>query len=202
MKSVHPSGKESIFAISEIYSEFDQMKMRKLPTIFTSVMLLVIAACQQVELLVEPGAVIGPDFTAHIETFDAETKTALANGKSVVWSTDDQIAIFQGNASADKYQVNDDCVGTTSGTFGIVAKGETAAEETFNANIAIYPYQDGLAVTPTSATEYKITGLTIPSTQTYTVNTYSNGSFLMASITDGLDDHALSFKNLCGTLRL
>lgn len=89
MKSVHPSGKESIFVISEIYSEFDQMKMRKLPTIFTSVMLLVIAACQQVELLVEPGAVIGPDFTAHIETFDAETKTALANGNSVVWSTDD-----------------------------------------------------------------------------------------------------------------
>ena len=202
MKSVHPSGKESIFVISEIYSEFDQMKMRKLPTIFTSVMLLVIAACQQVELLVEPGAVIGPDFTAHIETFDAETKTALVNGNSVVWSTDDQIAIFQGNASADKYQVNDDCVGTTSGTFSIVAKGETAAEETFNANIAIYPYQDGLAVTPTSATEYKITGLTIPSTQTYTANTFANGSFLMAAITDGLTDHTLNFKNLCGALKL
>ena len=175
--------------------------MKKLLTIFTFAILLAVTACQQMEPLVEPGVVIGPEFIARIEEFDPETKTAL-DGNSVVWSAEDQIAVFQGAAATDKYQVSDDCVGTTSGTFGIVAKGETAAEETFNANIAIYPYQDGLAVTRTSATEYQITGVTIPSTQTYTANTFSNGSFLMAAITDGLNDHTLKFKNLCGTLKL
>jgi lysophospholipase L1-like esterase len=165
------------------------------------IMLVVVTSCRQIEPLVEQELSQGPEFTAEIESFDPETKTAL-DGNSVVWSAADQIAVFQGMAKADKYQVNDDCVGTTSGTFGIVAKGEAAAEETFNANIAIYPYQDGLAVTPTSATEYKITGLTIPSTQTYTANTFSSGSFLMAAITDDLDGHTLSFRNLCGALKL
>jgi hypothetical protein len=165
------------------------------------IMLVVVTSCRQIEPLVEQELSQGPEFTAEIESFDPETKTAL-DGNSVVWSAADQIAVFQGMAKADKYQVNDDCVGTTSGTFGIVAKGETAAEETFNANIAIYPYQDGLAVTPTSATEYQILGVTIPSTQTYTANTFANGSFLMAAITDGLTDHTLSFRNLCGALKL
>lgn len=175
--------------------------MKKLLTIFTFAILLAVTACQQMEPLVEPGVVIGPEFIARIEEFDPETKTAL-DGNSVVWSAADQIAVFQGAAATDKYQVSDDCVGTTSGTFGIVAKGETAAEETFNANIAIYPYQDGLAVTRTSATEYQITGVTIPSSQTYTAKTFSNGSFLMAAITDYLNDHTLKFKNLCGALKL
>ena len=175
--------------------------MKKLLTIFTFALLLAVTACQQMEPLVEPGVVIGPEFIVRIEEFDPETKTAL-DGNSVVWSAEDQIAVFQGAAATDKYQVSDDCVGTTSGTFGIVAKGETAAEEIFNANIAIYPYQDGLAVTRTSATEYQITGVTIPSSQTYTAKTFSNGSFLMAAITDYLNDHTLKFKNLCGALKL
>lgn len=180
--------------------------MKRLFNILFASLLLLQTACQRVEVLVEPEIgqnPSGPEFIAQVEEFlETQTKTALVNGNSVVWSAGDQITVFQGTAVADKYQVNDDCVGTTSGTFGIVAKGEAAAEETFNANIAIYPYQDGLAVTSTSATEYKITGVTIPSTQTYTANTFSNGSFLMAAITDGLTDHTLSFRNLCGALKL
>ena len=180
--------------------------MKRLFNILFASLLLLQTACQQVEVLLEPEIgqnPSGPEFIAQVEEFlGTQTKTALAGGNSVVWSAEDQISIFQGSAAADKYQVSEACVGTTSGIFGIVAKGEAAAEETFNANIAIYPYQDGLAVTPTSAKEYKITGLTIPSTQTYTANTFSNGSFLMAAITDGLDDHTLSFRNLCGALKL
>ena len=167
--------------------------MKKLLTIFTFAILLAVTACQQTEPLVEPGVVIGPEFIARIEEFDPETKTAL-DGNSVVWSAEDQIAVFQGTAKADKYQVDEDCIGTKEGIFAIVAKGETSSAENFNANIAIYPYQDGLAVARTSATEYQITGVTIPSTQTYTANTFSNGSFLMAAITDDLNDHTLNFK--------
>lgn len=164
-----------------------------------------VAACQQVELPEESVRVDGPEFTAKIEAFDAETKTAL-EGNSVVWLTQDQIAVFRGTAAADKYQVDEKCVGTTQGRFSIVAKGESPTDDGFDANIAIYPYQDGLAVASVvedgQPTAYQIAGVTIPSVQTYTANTFSNGSFLMAAVTDDLTDHALGFKNLCGALKL
>ena len=187
--------------------------MKRLIDILFFALMLACVACQQAEPLVEPEIgpkPSGPEYTAHVEAFgagehdgeDAQTKTALANGNSVVWSSGDQIAVFQGASSADKYQISEECVGTTSGRFSIVANGEASGEQTFNANIAIYPYQDGLTVIPKTTTEYHVTGITIPSVQTYTANTFANGSFPMAAITDGLADHSLSFKNLCGALKL
>lgn len=176
--------------------------MKKLFTLLFSVLLLSLTACHQVDLPEEPVRVDGPEFTAKIEAFGADTKTALANGSSVVWSDDDQIVVFQGTSAADKYQVSEGCEGTTEGIFGIVAKGETPTAGTFDANIAIYPYKDGLAVAQASATEYQISGVTVPSTQTYASNTFANGSFLMAAITDNLDAHTLNFRNLCGALKL
>ena len=184
--------------------------MKKLYTIFSTAVFLGVSACQQVELPEEPVRVDGPEFAAKIEVFgagehdgeDALTKTALAGGNSVVWSAQDKIAIFQGTSTADTYQVDEKYVGTTQGRFGIVATGDPYADTSFDGNIAIYPYQEGLTVTPTSATEYQITGVTLPSVQTYTANTFSNGSFLMAAVTDGLEGHTLDFKNLCGALKL
>ena len=176
--------------------------MKKLLTIFISVALLVLTACQREEWQIEHAEVIGPEFKAQAEAFNADVKTALADGHSVVWSTGDDIAIFQGTTSADKYQVDEDCAGTSEGVFSIEAKGETATAESFNANIAIYPYQDGQTVTATAVAEYKISGVTVPYIQTYASDTFANGSFLMAAITDDLDDRTLNFRNLCGAVKL
>ena len=176
--------------------------MKKLLTIFISVALLVLTACQREEWQIEHAEVIGPEFKAQAEAFNADMKTALADGHSIVWSAGDDIAIFQGTASADKYQVDEDCAGTSEGVFSIEAKGEAATAESFNANIAIYPYQDGLTVTATAVAEYQISGVTVPSIQTYASDTFANGSFLMTAITDDLDDRTLNFRNLCGALKL
>ena len=138
--------------------------------------MLALTACQQVEPLVDPEEqvpveVSGPEFTAHVETFGAETKTALADGKSVVWSSGDQLAIFQGRSVADKYQVKDDCVGSTSGAFSIVASGDGSPVVTFQTNVALYPYEEGLECIPVlqegTVTSYQISGVTIPAVQTY-----------------------------------
>ena len=172
--------------------------------IFTMILLAV--ACQQVEPLVEPEVAEGPEFSAQIEEFGAETKTALAFGNSVVWSAGDQLAIFQGESIADKYQVKSDCVGTTSGTFEIVANGSGTPEATFQTNIAVYPYEDDLVCTPFmedgAVVSYQITGVTIPSVQTYVPDSFPDDSFLMAAMSDGREDHTLNFKNLCGVLKL
>ena len=187
--------------------------MKKLFNILCAVLLLALSACQQVNPLIEPEVGLkpsGPEFTAQVEAFgagkhdgeDALTKTALANGNSVVWSSGDQIAVFQGASSADRYQISEECVGTTEGAFSIVANREAAGVQTFNANVAIYPYQDGLTVIPTEDGGYQITDVTIPSVQTYVGGSFPNNSFLMAAITDGVDHHVLNFRNLCGALRL
>ena len=90
--------------------------MKRLIKILCAIHLLSLTACQQVELPQDPVHLDGPEFTAQIETFgtaadtisETPTKTALANGNSVAWSTGDQIAIFQGASVADRYQVNED----------------------------------------------------------------------------------------------
>ena len=180
--------------------------MKKLLTILCTTLLLALTGCQHEEPLVEPETVTGQEFNAQIEEFNAATKTELANNNSVVWSEGDQIAIFQGTSSADKYQVNEDCVGNDNGTFRIVAKGGTNATSNFPANIALYPYKDDLTCSPTvengEITSYHIEGVTFPSTQTYVAGSFPNDSFMMAAITDGINDHTLNFRNLCGALKL
>ena len=194
--------------------------MKKLTAIFIFALILLLMACQQVELPKEKesGArPVGPEFTAQVEVFRTGTngKTAIDSRTalqdySVVWNAGDQIAIFQGVSVADKYQIKDEGTGKTSGTFGIVAKGESASQATqtkLQTNIALYPYDSDLVCTPVTAengttTAYQITGVTIPSTQTYVVNSFADDSFLMAALTSDLEDHTLNFKNVCGTLRL
>ena len=65
----------------------------------------VFAGCQKPELDVQVENVVKDTFTASMENFEAETKTAL-NGLSVVWSDGDQLAIFQGSTLADKYELD------------------------------------------------------------------------------------------------
>ena len=55
------------------------------------------------------------EFTATVENFDA-TKTAL-DGNHVVWSSGDQLAIFQGTGVADLYELADGYEGLASGAF-------------------------------------------------------------------------------------
>lgn len=176
--------------------------------LFTLVALAASVGCQREEPFVESEngqESSGPVFTAQVEAFSTETRTGL-DGNSLVWSSADQLAIFQGRDIADKYQVEDESIGSRNGTFSIVANGEGISSVDFDANIAVYPYEDNLTCTPTivdgNVTSYTITGVTIPSVQTYVPGSFSEESFLMAAITNGLNDTGLNFKNLCGILHL
>ena len=176
--------------------------------LFTLAALAASVGCQREEPFVESEngqESSGPVFTAQVEAFSTETRTGL-DGNSLVWSSADQLAIFQGRDIADKYQVEEECIGSRNGTFSIVANGEGISSVDFDANIAVYPYEDDLTCTPTivdgNVTSYTITGVTIPSVQTYVPGSFSDESFLMAAITNGLNDTGLNFKNLCGILHL
>ncbi len=190
--------------------------MKRLFDILFAVMLLSLSACQQEEPLdpeIGPKP-SGPEFTAQVEEFGAgehageqagegtQTKTALANGNSVVWSVGDQIAVFQGASAADRYVVNDDYVGSNKGLFEIVEMA--GGSQSFQTNVAIYPYEEDLSCARLTGNEgsYQITGVTIPAIQNYSPGSFADESFPMAAVTEGLKDHNLSFRNLCGVLKL
>ena len=134
--------------------------MKKL--LFTFIALAAFAGCQIEETYVETNegqVATGPDFTAQTEEYESETKTAK-DGNTVVWSAGNQIAVFQGTDVADRYNVKDSSVGSANGTFSIVAKGERMPSESFDANVAVYPYEDDLVCKPLVDEEIEeVTGL-------------------------------------------
>ena len=162
----------------------------------------VFAGCQKPELEVAPVEVMD-SFTATVENFDA-TKTAL-DGNHVVWSSGDQLAIFQGTGVADLYELADGYEGLASGAFTL--KGGMGddffggMEMNDPRNVAFYPYAQGLAAYAEDGA-WVVSNVTLPATQVYTENSFANGAFPMVAVTESLEDHVLRFKNVLGAVNL
>lgn len=147
-------------------------------------------------------------FEASTEVFSSQTKTTMTSDKKIVWSADDEIAIFQGSTLADEYKVSDASAGRANATFTKVA---TSGDD-YNAgmelpcNVAFYPYSSGLTLTGAALegedAAYEIEGLVLPAEQTYVPGSFANGSFLMAAVTESMADHNLKFKNVLGAMKL
>ena len=169
----------------------------------------VLAGCQKPEV---EGPVESNDlFTASVEEFDAQTKTALAPGNYVVWSAGDRLAIFQGSAIADEYKLAEGSEGLNGGSFQWVAK-DNVVNGDFNAgtelpcNVAFYPYSQGMLLAGDmedgGKKTFTLTNLVLPEVQTYVANSFGNGSFPMVAVTANMADHNLKFKNVGGALKL
>ena len=107
------------------------------------ILLLLALACMPLDTLQEPSLALAEEFNAHTDGFDTDAKTTL-KGKLVIWSSGDQLAIFQGTSIADKYQVKEECDGLTMGTFEMLDKGLGTNTPEYNSNVAIYPYQEDI----------------------------------------------------------
>ena len=179
--------------------------MKKI-TLSLTMAALAIASCQKPETDITVSE--KESFKASVESFTTPTKTSMTEEKTVVWSEDDRLAIFQGSALADEFEISDASVGKSSATFTKV----TTSGEDYNAgtelpcNVALYPYAEGLTLTGASfedeGTAYAIEGVVLPAEQTYAEGSFANGSFPMAAVTDDLPDHNLKFKNVLGALKL
>ena len=162
----------------------------------------VFAGCQKPELEVAPVEVMD-SFTATVENFDA-TKTAM-DGNHVVWSSGDQLAIFQGAGVADLYELANGYEGLASGAFTLKAgMGDDfygGMEMTDPRNVAFYPYAEGLAAYSEDEA-WVVSNVTLPATQVYAENSFANGAFAMVAVTESLEDHVLRFKNVLGAVKL
>ena len=171
-------------------------------------------ACQQENTPESPVQKTDEEFVSSLESFDSPTKTSMTEDNSIVWTKGDQIAIFQGATVADTYQVKDQCDGTASGIFTLVSdnsevNGEFSSGMEIPANIAVYPYSEGLGCSSAtvtdggiSATSYTISGFQFPSVQQYLANSFPQESFAMVAVTSSMSDHNLRFRNVNGALKL
>lgn len=183
------------------------MKRFYVPMMF----LLLMAGCQKSEQ--ENAAKDSEicEFSSTMELFDGTTKTSMTPDRQVVWSVGDQVAIFQGSTAASKYQVYDECAGTSNGRFKIIANA--AVGDDFSSgmqiptNIALYPYIEGMQCSLTvfdeeTSDSYTISGLTFPDTQQYSESSFPEESFMMVAVTNSIADHTLNFRNVNGALKL
>ena len=159
----------------------------------------VLASCQEESFEGRPD----PDnYYAAVEIFGTDTRTALGEGRSVVWSSEDRIAIFEGNGSGQAYQVLDAYVGKSSGEFaeveGLVAEGTGASLE---GTIAVYPFNEDLSVTSGDNGDYIIEGISFPAEQKYIAGSFSDEAFPMTAVCEN-GSRNLSFKNIGGVLKL
>ena len=144
----------------------------------------VLAGCQKPEV---EGPVESNDvFSASVEEFAAQTKTALAPGNYVVWSAGDRLAIFQGSAIADEYKLVEGSEGLNGGSFQWVAK-DNVVNDNFNAgtelpcNVAFYPYSQGMLLAGDmedgGKKTFTLTNRVLPEVQTYVANSFGKGAF-------------------------
>ena len=175
------------------------MKTLKKLWVAASVAAITMTGCQEESFDERSGS---DNYYASVETFGTGTKTALGEGRSVIWSSEDRIAIFEGNGAGQAYQVLDSYVGKSSGEFaeidGLIAEGTGSVIE---GTIAVYPFNESLTVTSAQDGNYAIEGITFPAEQKYISGSFSEEAFPMAAISpDG--SKSLSFKNIGGVLSL
>ena len=162
--------------------------------------LIIFASCTNEEVTtVIP---VSDEFYCSIEN-EEPTRTSLDQNNNVIWSAEDQLVIFKKSSIPSKYQISESHVGKTSGSFYKVNSDEFNAGSELDHNVALYPYQENVEITkldsnsPTSS--YKITGYNFPAEQTYVENSFANGAFPMAAVSDNYD---LTFRNICGGIKL
>lgn len=131
------------------------------------------------------------------------TRTSLDQNNNVIWSAEDQLVIFKKSSIPSKYQISESHIGKTFGSFYKINSEEFSAGSELDHNVALYPYKENLEITkldsdsPTSS--YEITGYNFPAEQTYAENSFANGAFPMAAVSDNYD---LTFRNICGGIKL
>lgn len=168
--------------------------------IYFGILAALFAACQQENF--EP--IEDLVFSATIEEFSGLTKTSLNSGNSVVWSENDEIAIFQGRTLPGQFRVLSSSVGSTNASFDEISSNQGG--DAISANVALYPYDSLLECEFIQDSErgnaYVIDNVLFPDEQVYVKESFANESFIMAAVTRNIKDKKLKFRNISGALRL
>lgn len=170
---------------------------------FLAIMLL--AGCQVKELETEKQELLpaqdSKPFIAIIEDdgLGSETRTTLDNSGNVLWKRVDRVSIFAGSTVNECYQVTDESEGKTSAS--LIKISGSGADSALDNNVALYPYCSTATIAK-SGSNYVLSNIVLPATQTYAEDSFGNGAFPMAAVTSSTEDMNLRFKNVLGGLKL
>ena len=141
-------------------------------------------------------------FTAIVDDdFSGDTKTSLDGSGNVLWKLGNQVSIFAASTVNEQYQVSDDSDGKTAATLNKIPAGGFVAGTDIDNNVAFYPYASTASIAK-SGSNYVISDVELPATQTYAAGSFGNGAFPMAAVTSSTEDMNLKFKNVLGGLKL
>lgn len=133
------------------------------------------------------------------------TKTSMDEYNNILWSEGDQLVAFMKTTLGRKYQIKEEYVGSTTGSFSRVT-AESSGDDLESGNelshiVVLYPYASTSCMKNDgneTANSYKV-NLNLPETQTYAVGSFGNGSFPMIAVSSS---NELLFKNICGGIKL
>lgn len=180
------------------YKLMDFIMKKILPIIAASVSFLI--SCQKEEsLVVSDTRVDVPTLNASIEAMPSGRTSYEETDRSVRWTAQDRIIAFMKSTDWGRFQIQARYAGEKNAVFDW--NGGTLpslVKENLDHYVALYPYQDGVVCSVTGGT-YTLTNIVLPSTQNYAEDSFANGSFPMVAACDESD---LTFRNLCGVLKL
>lgn len=172
--------------------------------ILTASAMLLLSSCDKKEEGLEINSTSSVEFIASMPStgIDATgTKTTTTDGTRVLWCNNDHVSIFRGRNVNDEYKVKDGQSGKTTTTFVWANDGEFSAgsEDTFDANIAYYPYG---SIEYVGSNGNHALSVTIPNTQKYIKGSFGEGALPMIAVSSSKSDNSLAFKNVFGLLKL
>ena len=176
--------------------------MKKI-SLFVASALMIMVSCQEIFDESGPELHDSPVFEADVESFESPTKTSLAENNMIVWTEGDEINVFRGSTLGYRYRLVEGFSGQSNASFSVVSEGgeSFSAGTELAANIALYPYAQGVSASATS-NGFKLSGVVLPATQAYRTESFGNGSFAMVAVTRNRGDHVLNFRNVLGALKL
>lgn len=153
-------------------------------------MLMAMASCSssddEVAEIKEESKLVPMTFTATQES-NAGTRSALNSDNKVVWQTNDEISVFDGEGNR-KFTLTDVETGKFSGT----------ASSTATSFTAVYPYTEGA----TLASDGIVSGITLPAEQTATKDSFDPNAALMMAVSTTENKNQLEFKNAISLVKV
>ncbi len=158
--------------------------------------ILVLVSCSKEQDTITDNSVnYCPQFYAEFDKI--LTRTYVNDSLQLRWNANDKLSIF--TSTINQMYKFDGNTGDSDGTFSVIESDNSLTETSLSvdANYAVFPYHK-----ETSISTDGIVTFDLPQTQLYNRNGFGTNSNLMIAVTENRTDTYLSFKNVCGYLRL
>lgn len=134
----------------------------------------------------------------------SRTQLDGTENNGVVWSADDQLSVFLGNATNLKF-ILESGAGTGNATFkgtgDLYINAGTETNKGTQANVAYYPYASDVSLSYDVTTGYQITA-NFPAVQSYQENSFGQFVAPMVAVTKDNYDNAFKFKNVASIFKV